>query len=133
MPSPKHPQKKAAPKAKSAPNALAKPVRPDPTLAVIVGPEPLPRTELTKRVWEYIREHKLQDAQDRRRADPSIKAFSRAEARPPMPRHRLVAFGGGSGAPGRQGVSRPRRAEGQRVGLGARRPCGRSPPEEVYF
>ena len=50
MPSPKYPQKKA-PHAKKAPNALAKPVRPDPSLAAIVDPEPLPRTELTKRVW----------------------------------------------------------------------------------
>jgi len=62
-PSAKHPQKNAS-KAKKAPNALAKPVRPDPSLAAIVGPEPLPRTELTKRVWAYIRERKLQDAQD---------------------------------------------------------------------
>ena len=76
MPSPQHPQKKAASKAKKAPKALAKPVRPDPSLAAIVGPEPLPRTELTKRVWAYIREHKLQDAQDRRRirADDKLRA-----------------------------------------------------------
>ena len=72
MPSPKHPEKKAASK-----KALAKPVRPDPSLAAIVGPEPLPRTELTKRVWAYIREHKLQDAQDRRRirADDKLRAL----------------------------------------------------------
>ena len=71
----KHPQKKAT-SAKKAPNALAKPVRPDQSLAVIVGPEPLPRTELTKRVWAYIHEHKLQDAQDRQRicADDRLRA-----------------------------------------------------------
>jgi chromatin remodeling complex protein RSC6 len=42
-----------------------------------VGPEPLPRTELTKRVWVYIRAHKLQDAQDRRRirADDKLRAL----------------------------------------------------------
>ena len=75
MPSPKHPQKKA-PSAKKAPNALAKPVHPDQILAAVVGPEPLPRTELTKRVWAYIHEHKLQDAQDRRRirADDKLRA-----------------------------------------------------------
>jgi upstream activation factor subunit UAF30 len=75
MPSPKHPPKKAT-STKKAPNALAKPVRPDQTLAAIVGPEPLPRTELTKRVWAYIREHKLQDTQDRRRirADDKLRA-----------------------------------------------------------
>jgi upstream activation factor subunit UAF30 len=47
-----------------AAGALAKPVQPDEVLAAVVGSHPLPRTELTKRVWEYIREHKLQDAQD---------------------------------------------------------------------
>ena len=75
MPSPKHPPKKGT-STKKAPNALAKPVRPDQTLAAIVGAEPLPRTELTKRVWAYIREHQLQDAQDRRRirADDKLRA-----------------------------------------------------------
>jgi chromatin remodeling complex protein RSC6 len=36
----------------------------------------LPRTELTKKVWEYVREHQLQDAQDRRRirADDKLRA-----------------------------------------------------------
>jgi upstream activation factor subunit UAF30 len=71
---PKPPKK--APTAKKAPNALAKLVRPDQTLAAIVSPEPLPRTELTKRIWAYIRAHKLQDAQDRRRirADDKLRA-----------------------------------------------------------
>ncbi|MBW0001547.1 MAG: hypothetical protein JO015_20830 [Verrucomicrobia bacterium] len=75
MPSPKHPPKKTT-STKKAPNALAKPVRPDQTLAAIVGSDPLPRTELTKRVWAYIREHKLQDPQDRRRirADDKLRA-----------------------------------------------------------
>ena len=59
-----------------AAGALAKPVRPDEVLAAVVGSDPLPRTELTKRVWAYIREHKLQDAQDRRRirADDKLRA-----------------------------------------------------------
>jgi chromatin remodeling complex protein RSC6 len=50
-----------------AAGALAKPVQPDQALAAVVGSHPLPRTELTKKVWEYVRAHKLQDAQDRRR------------------------------------------------------------------
>jgi chromatin remodeling complex protein RSC6 len=49
MPTPK---KAATPK-----NALSKPVQPDAALAAVVGKEPLPRTELTKRLWEYIRKH----------------------------------------------------------------------------
>jgi upstream activation factor subunit UAF30 len=59
-----------------AAGALAKPVQPDEALAAVVGSQPLPRTELTKKVWEYIREHKLQDDQDRRRirADDRLRA-----------------------------------------------------------
>ena len=57
MPTPK---KAAAPK-----NALSKPVQPDAALAAVVGKDPLPRTELTKRLWEYIRKHELQDPKDK--------------------------------------------------------------------
>ncbi|MHA3775440.1 SWIB/MDM2 domain-containing protein [Verrucomicrobiota bacterium sgz303538] len=42
-------------------SALAKPVQPDDALAAIVGSTPLPRTELTKKLWEYIKKNKLQD------------------------------------------------------------------------
>ncbi|MBW0000327.1 MAG: SWIB/MDM2 domain-containing protein [Verrucomicrobia bacterium] len=58
-----------------AAGTLAKPVQPDQALAAAVGSDPLPRTELTKKLWEYIREHKLQDAQDRRRirADDKLR------------------------------------------------------------
>jgi chromatin remodeling complex protein RSC6 len=60
-----------------AAGALAKPVQPDNVLATVVGSDPLPRTELTKKVWAYIREHQLQDAQDRRRirADDKLRAI----------------------------------------------------------
>ena len=45
---------------------LMKPVQPSAALAVIVGPKPLPRTEITKRLWAYIKDHRLQDAQNKR-------------------------------------------------------------------
>ena len=59
-----------------AAGALAKPVQPDEALAAVVGSDPLPRTELTKKIWAYVREHQLQDAQDRRRirADDRLRA-----------------------------------------------------------
>lgn len=41
--------------------ALMKPVQPDDVLAVIVGSTPLPRSEMTKKIWDYIKKHKLQD------------------------------------------------------------------------
>ena len=38
-----------------------KPVQPDDALAKIVGANPIPRTELTKKLWEYIKKNNLQD------------------------------------------------------------------------
>ena len=45
---------------------LMKAVQPSAELAAIVGTEPLPRTEITKRIWDYIKAHGLQDAQNKR-------------------------------------------------------------------
>ncbi len=41
--------------------ALMKPVQPDEVLALVVGSKPLPRSELTKKLWDYIKSHKLQN------------------------------------------------------------------------
>ena len=41
--------------------AFMKPVTPDATLSVVVGNKPLPRTELTKKLWAYIKKNGLQD------------------------------------------------------------------------
>jgi upstream activation factor subunit UAF30 len=41
--------------------AFLKPVQPDAALAKIVGSDPLPRTELTKKLWAYIKSHNLQN------------------------------------------------------------------------
>ena len=55
--------------------AFMKPMQPSEALAEIVGDKPLPRTEVTKKVWAYIRKHKLQDAKERRNinADDKLK------------------------------------------------------------
>jgi chromatin remodeling complex protein RSC6 len=45
--------------------AFMKPVQPDDLLAKVVGGTPLPRTELTKKLWAYIRKHGLQDKKQR--------------------------------------------------------------------
>jgi chromatin remodeling complex protein RSC6 len=53
-------------KLKRTPNAgFMKPVTPDDKLAKVVGDNPLPRTELTKKLWAYIRTNGLQDAKNR--------------------------------------------------------------------
>ena len=67
--------KKATSKRK--PNAaFMKPVTPDAALSEVVGSKPLPRTELTKKLWAYIKKNKLQDAKNKRtiKADATLKA-----------------------------------------------------------
>lgn len=65
--------KKAA--GKSAGGAFMKPMQPDEALGAVVGNEPMPRTEVTKRIWDYIRNNNLQDPKDKRtiRADAKLK------------------------------------------------------------
>jgi chromatin remodeling complex protein RSC6 len=55
--------------------AFLKPVQPDAVLAVIVGAKPLPRTELTKKLWDYIKKNDLQDKKVRTQinADAALK------------------------------------------------------------
>lgn len=49
------------------PNAgFMKPLQPDTALAAVIGAAPLPRTEVTKKLWEYIKKHNLQDAKNKR-------------------------------------------------------------------
>ena len=56
----------AAKKKKRKPNAaFMKPVQPDAALSVVVGAKPLPRTELTKKLWAYIKKNGLQDKKKR--------------------------------------------------------------------
>lgn len=65
----------AAPAAKKrTPNAaFMKAMTPSATLAAIVGAKPLPRTEVTKKVWEYIKKHKLQDEANKRNINADAK------------------------------------------------------------
>ena len=72
--------KKAAakkPAAKRKPNAaFMKPMTPSSVLASVIGGSPMPRTEVTKKIWEYIKKNKLQDAVNRRliNADEKLRA-----------------------------------------------------------
>ena len=52
-----------------------KPVTPDEKLAAVVGSKPMPRTEITKKIWDYIKKNKLQDAKVRTKinADDKLK------------------------------------------------------------
>ena len=67
----------AAPvEAKRAPNAaFMKPMTPSKDLAAVIGKAAMPRTEVTKKVWEYIKQHNLQDPANKRmiNADAKLK------------------------------------------------------------
>jgi chromatin remodeling complex protein RSC6 len=85
----KAPAKKAAKKAsapakKRTPNAaFMRALQPSPQLAAIVGDKPLPRTEVTKKIWDYIKKNKLQDAMNKRmiNADAKLREiFKKAQA-----------------------------------------------------
>jgi len=68
--------RKTAKKTARQPNAaFMKPVTPSPALAEIVGAKPIPRTEITKKLWAYIKKNGLQDAKNKRmiKADPPLK------------------------------------------------------------
>jgi len=74
--------KKAAPKKKSTgakrkPNAaFMKAMTPSASLAAVIGEKPMPRTEVTKKIWDYIKKNKLQDTANKRNinADDKLKA-----------------------------------------------------------
>jgi len=79
-PAKKAPAKKPAAKksaAKRKPNAaFMKPMTPSGVLAAVVGSMPMPRTDVTKKIWDYIKKNKLQDSINRRliNADEKLRA-----------------------------------------------------------
>ncbi len=69
--------KPAAKSASGIATGLKAPLTPSETLAKLVGNKPMPRTEITKRVWDYIKKNDLQDKKNRRmiNADENLKAI----------------------------------------------------------
>jgi len=82
---PKKAAKKAAPKKKSArkPNAaFMAPLTVSSTLAEVIGSKPMPRTEIVKKIWDYIKKNGLQDKTNRRmiNADEKLRPiFGKAQ------------------------------------------------------
>jgi chromatin remodeling complex protein RSC6 len=62
------------------------PVSPDAKLSAVVGAKPLPRTELTKKLWDYIKKNGLQDKKDRKmiNADDALKAVFNGKSKVSM-------------------------------------------------
>ena len=56
--------------------AVSRALTPSADLAAVIGPEPLPRTDMVKKIWAYIKEHGLQDPADKRVivADDKLRA-----------------------------------------------------------
>jgi upstream activation factor subunit UAF30 len=70
-------KKTARKSAARKPNAaFMKPMTPSPALSEVVGTKPIPRTEVTKKLWAYIKKNKLQDTKNKRniKADDNLKA-----------------------------------------------------------
>jgi len=63
-----------------------KPVQPDAALSAVVGSKALPRTELTKKLWDYIKKNGLQDKKDKKmiNADASLKVVFGGKAKVSM-------------------------------------------------
>ena len=68
-------KKKTSGRKRTANAAFMRPVTPDAVVAEVVGAKPIPRTEVTKRLWAYIKKNKLQDKKNRRmiNADAALK------------------------------------------------------------
>jgi upstream activation factor subunit UAF30 len=70
--------KKAAPKKKRTPNAaFMAALTPSPALSEVIGTKPLPRTDMIKRIWDYIKKNNLQDKTNKRmiNADAKLKTL----------------------------------------------------------
>ncbi len=70
--------KKAAPKKKKAPNAaFMAALNPSDALGAVIGTKPLPRTEIIKKIWDYIKKNNLQDKTNKRmiNADAKLKVL----------------------------------------------------------
>ncbi len=72
-----------------------KPVQPDEKLAAIIGNEPVARTEVTRKLWDYIRSHNLQDPENKRfiKADEPLKQVFDGKDRVSMFEMTKLVFG----------------------------------------
>ena len=74
--------KKAKKSARKPNAAFMKPVTPSAELAEVVGAKPIPRTEITKKLWAYIKKHGLQDKKNKRmiKSDDTLKPIFSGKA-----------------------------------------------------
>lgn len=75
--------------------AFMKPVQPDDKLAAVIGAEPLSRTDITKKLWEYIRSNGLQDPENKTfiKADDKLRQLFEGRDRVSMFEMTKLVFG----------------------------------------
>jgi upstream activation factor subunit UAF30 len=75
--------------------AFMKPVQPDAKLAEIIGNQPVARTEVTRKLWDYIRAHNLQDPENKTfiKADDKLKQVFDGKERVSMFEMTKLVFG----------------------------------------
>jgi len=75
--------------------AFMKPVQPDEKLAAVIGNEPVARTEVTRKLWDYIRSHNLQDPENKTfiKADDQLKQVFDGKDRVSMFEMSKLVFG----------------------------------------
>jgi chromatin remodeling complex protein RSC6 len=80
---------------KQAGAAFMKPVQPDDKLAAVIGYEPIARTEITRKLWDYIRSHNLQDPENKTfiKADDQLKQVFDGKDRVSMFEMTKLVFG----------------------------------------
>jgi chromatin remodeling complex protein RSC6 len=86
----------SAGKSKRQPGAgFMKPVQPDEKLSAVVGSGPASRTEITKKLWDYIRSHQLQDPENKQyiKADDKLRAVFDGKDRVSMFEMTKLVFG----------------------------------------
>jgi chromatin remodeling complex protein RSC6 len=84
---PRRAAKKKKTRTKRAPNpAFMKPMQPSAQLANVIGSSPMPRTEVTKKLWQYIKRKGLQDQKERRmiNADENLRPIFNGKGRVSM-------------------------------------------------
>ena len=75
------PKTKKTPSKRKPNAAFMRPVQPDDKLAAIVGSKPLPRSELTKKLWDYIKKNGCQDKKKRTRSMRTMRSGRSSTAR----------------------------------------------------
>lgn len=89
-------QTSSPPKGKRKPSAaFMKPVQPDDKLSAVIGAEPLSRTDITRKLWDYIRSHNLQDPENKTfiKADDRLKEVFNGKDRVSMFEMTKLVFG----------------------------------------